>query len=158
MSRGSRPGVNGTLSTRLLTDYHLYSIIKLIICWCVWKVRKGLNQDIKMGGCVFQCDVPHQWIAQWQVGPVSVYCDSWGVLPCVCSLAFQCGSTLVNVPLLQASTAVIWKIKFLLCKRLINYDQKELWLIVTFSLHRTDTFTWCHDCRLSNDCSRLFKV
>ena len=28
-----------------------------------------------MGSCVSQCDVPHQWIAQRQVGPVSVYCD-----------------------------------------------------------------------------------
>ena len=37
--------------------------------------RSGLNQDIKMGSCVFQCDVPHQWIAQRQVGPVSIYCD-----------------------------------------------------------------------------------
>ena len=37
--------------------------------------RSGQNQDIKMGSCVFQCDVPHQWIAQRQVGPVSVYCD-----------------------------------------------------------------------------------
>ena len=27
---------------------------------------------------VFQCDVPHQWIAQRQVGPVSVYCDGVG--------------------------------------------------------------------------------
>ena len=26
--------------------------------------RSGLTQDIKMGSCVFQCDVPHQWIAQ----------------------------------------------------------------------------------------------
>ena len=34
----------------------------------------GLTQDIKMGSCVFQCDVPHQWIAQRQVCPVSVYC------------------------------------------------------------------------------------
>ena len=34
-----------------------------------------LTQDIKMGSCVFHCDVPHQWIAQRQVGPVSVYCD-----------------------------------------------------------------------------------
>ena len=28
-----------------------------------------------MGSCVFQFDVPHQWIAQPQVGPVFVYCD-----------------------------------------------------------------------------------
>ena len=37
--------------------------------------RSGLTQGIKMGSCVFHCDVPHQWIAQWQVGPMSVYCD-----------------------------------------------------------------------------------
>ena len=35
----------------------------------------GLTQDIKIGSCVFECDVPHQWIAQRQVGPVSVYSD-----------------------------------------------------------------------------------
>ena len=38
----------------------------------------GLTQDIKMGSCEFQCDVPHQWIAQQQAGPVSVYCDGVG--------------------------------------------------------------------------------
>ena len=39
--------------------------------------RSGLIQVIKMGSCVglFQRDVPHQWIAQRQVGPVGVYCD-----------------------------------------------------------------------------------
>ena len=40
----------------------------------------GLTQDIKMGSCVFQCDVPHQLIAQRQVGPVSVYCNGMGCL------------------------------------------------------------------------------
>ena len=40
--------------------------------------RSSLGHDIKMGSCVFQCDVPHQWIAQRQVGPVSVYCDGVG--------------------------------------------------------------------------------
>ena len=38
--------------------------------------RSGLTQDINMGSCVFQCDVPHQWIAQRQVDPV--YCDRIG--------------------------------------------------------------------------------
>ena len=33
------------------------------------------TEEIKIGSCVFQCDVPHQWIAQQQVHPVSVYCD-----------------------------------------------------------------------------------
>ena len=37
--------------------------------------RSGSTSDIKMGSCGFKCDVPHQWIAQRQVGPVSVYCD-----------------------------------------------------------------------------------
>ena len=40
--------------------------------------RLGLTQDLKMGSCVFQCDVPNQWIAQRQVGPVSVHCDGVG--------------------------------------------------------------------------------
>ena len=40
--------------------------------------RLCLTQDIKMGRCVFQCDVSRQWIAQRQVGPVSVYCDLLG--------------------------------------------------------------------------------
>ena len=40
--------------------------------------RSGLTEDIKMGGCVFKCDVPHQWIAQRHIGPVSVYCDGVG--------------------------------------------------------------------------------
>ena len=43
----------------------------------IWPV-KPITQDIKMGSCVFQCDVSHQWIAQGQVGPVSVYCDGVG--------------------------------------------------------------------------------
>ena len=40
--------------------------------------RQAMADDIasvcgghKMGSCVFQCDVPLQWIAQSQVGPVS---------------------------------------------------------------------------------------
>ena len=74
-------------------------------------LRSGLTQDIKMGSCecLFQCDVPHQWIAQRQVGPVSVYCDGWGFMSCVCGMVFLCGSTLVKVPLLQtaAGTDVI---------------------------------------------------
>ena len=69
--------------------------------------RSCLTQDIKMGSCVLQCDVPHQCIAQRQVGPVSVYCDGVGAMSCVCGMAFLCGSTLVNVPLLQAVPVVV---------------------------------------------------
>ena len=44
-----------------------------------WEISwTGLPKDINMGSCVLKCDVPHQWIAQWQVGPVSVYCDGVG--------------------------------------------------------------------------------
>ena len=32
----------------------------------------------------------------------------WGVMSCVCGMAFLCGSTLVKVSLLQAGTVAIW--------------------------------------------------
>ena len=78
---GSRPGWYGTFTELPTVDHN--DSIKLSVLWCVWKVgegfpRSGLTQDLKMGSCVFQCDVPHQWIAQRQVGPVSVYCDGLG--------------------------------------------------------------------------------
>ena len=69
---GSGPGGHSILSTELLTDYHHTNIIELSVpgvCVCE---RSGLTQDIKMGSCVFQCEIPHQWIAQPQVGPVTV--------------------------------------------------------------------------------------
>ena len=46
-----------------------------------------------MDSYVFQCDVPHQWIAQRHVGPVYVYCDGVSVMSCVCGKAFLCGMT-----------------------------------------------------------------
>ena len=66
-----------------LAVYHHTCIMKLSVCWCVWKVRRklsrsGLNQDIKLGSFVFHCNVPQQQIAQRQVGPVSVYCARVG--------------------------------------------------------------------------------
>ena len=78
MSRFQDP-VGAVLSTELPTDYH-HTSIELSVRYCVWKVGEGFparvfTQDIKMGSGVFQCDVPHQLIAQRQVGPVSVYCD-----------------------------------------------------------------------------------
>ena len=70
------------LSTELPTDYHHYSIRVEGSLVCVEGQgrisRSGFTQDIKMGSCVFQCDIPHQWIAQQKVGPVSVYCDGMG--------------------------------------------------------------------------------
>ena len=68
-------------------------------CWTGRISRSGLTQDIKMGSCVFQCEIPHQWQAKPQVGPVSVYCEGvgchdlclytvmgWDVMTCVCIL------------------------------------------------------------------------
>ena len=40
--------------------------------------RSGLTQDIEIGSCVFQCGVPHQWIAKRHVGPMPVYCNLVG--------------------------------------------------------------------------------
>ena len=68
----------------------------------------SLTQDTKMGSCVFQCAIPHKWKAQWQVGPVSVFCAGMSVMSCVYNMTFLCGSTFVKVPLLQAGTVTIW--------------------------------------------------
>ena len=65
--------------------------------------RSGLTQDIKMGSCVFQCDVPHQWIAQRQVGPVSVYCDRLG-----CRVLCLRHGISVWQHIGQSTTATIW--------------------------------------------------
>ena len=52
-----------------------------------------------MGCCVFQCDVPHQWIVQRQVIPVSVYCDEVG---CRVMCLWH------GIPVLQISTVAIY--------------------------------------------------
>ena len=70
--------------------------------------QSGLTQDIKMGSCVFQCDIPHKWITQDRSAPCLYTVTEWGVMSCVCSMAFLCGSTLVKVPLLQAGIIAIW--------------------------------------------------
>ena len=83
-SHNTGPGfkTRSTLSTKLLNDCHHNSIIELNVAGCVERwggiSRSGRIQDIEMGRCVFHCYVPHQWIAQQQVGPVSVYCDGMG--------------------------------------------------------------------------------
>ena len=66
--------VGTVLSIELPTDYHIDSIAFAGVCveGRGRISRSGLTQDIKMGSCVFQCDVPHQWTAQF--GPVSAYC------------------------------------------------------------------------------------
>ena len=97
---------------------------RLLVCAEGWRriSRLDLTKDIKMSSCVFQCNVPHQWIAPRQVGRVSVYCDWEGChalsLPHgisvwqhigqdVCSMTFLCSSTLVKVLLLQVGTVEI---------------------------------------------------
>ena len=41
--------------------------------------------------------------------PVCYYTvTGWGVMSCVCGMAFLCGNTLVKVSLLQVGTVVIW--------------------------------------------------
>ena len=66
------PGFKTVLSTELPTDYYHNSIIELSfagVCGRSGSIsRSGLTQDLLMSSCVFQCDVPHQWIAQSQVG------------------------------------------------------------------------------------------
>ena len=63
----------------LLTDYHHKVERSLVCAECGGRFpRSGLTQDIKIGSYVFQCDVPHQLIAQRQVGSVSVYYDGMG--------------------------------------------------------------------------------
>ena len=63
-------------------------------------LRSGMTHDNIMGSCVFQFDVPHQWIPQRQVGPVSVYCDGVGCR----ALCLQHG-TLVWQHIAQSITA-----------------------------------------------------
>ena len=84
-SHTSGPGFKTRLVLYFLLSYRLLTTITAS-SWAfavVWG-RSGriswscLTQDIKMGSCVFQCDVPHKWIAQQQVGPVSVYCVGMG--------------------------------------------------------------------------------
>ena len=66
--------------------------------------RSGLTQNR-----VFQCDVPHQSITQRQVSPASSTVKDtvpgWGVMSCVCGMAFLCGSTLVKVHCYKQATS-----------------------------------------------------
>ena len=45
--QGSRPGGYGTLSNKLLTDYHHTSITKLSVRWCVWNVGGGFPDRVR---------------------------------------------------------------------------------------------------------------
>ena len=64
-------------SFRLTTTITYHKVGPSLVC-VDGRVKSGSYPIHMMGSCVFQCDVPHQWIAQRQVGPVSVYCDGVG--------------------------------------------------------------------------------
>ena len=62
----------------LLIDMHFESFAFSAKNFTKITTRYQYFEDIKMGSLLFQCDVTQQWIAQRQVGPVSVYCDGMG--------------------------------------------------------------------------------
>ena len=78
---------NISLFIEVLAESHQDSIVvELLLRIC--KVRNVISrscqtQDI-MNSFDFWCDVPHQWIAQEQVCPVSVYADLMGYYMCCC--------------------------------------------------------------------------
>ena len=86
--------------------------------------QSGLTEDIKMGSCVFQCDFPHQWtLCLYTV-------TGWSVISCVCcGMAFLCGSTLVEVSLLQAGSVATWPQMF------ISYVKPHQTNLITEILH-----------------------
>ena len=84
-SHTTSPGFKTRLARYFLPSFELTTTIPESVersLGCVARreriSRSGLTQDTKMGSCVFQCDVPHRWIAQRQIGPVYVYCDGMG--------------------------------------------------------------------------------
>ena len=101
---------------RASDGYHHKSIIqdeRPLMCVEGWGMisRLGLTQDIRIGSCVFQWDVPHQWIPQRQVAPPPCLCILWWVGCHV--LYLRHGKPvwqhiLVKVPLLQVATAPMW--------------------------------------------------
>ena len=42
----------------------------------------------EMDSCVFQCDIPHQWIAQDRSALCLYTVRGWEVISCVCSMTF----------------------------------------------------------------------
>ena len=70
--------------------------------------RSGLTQDIKMGNYVFECDVSHKWIAQRQVGPVSVYCDGVGVWCSVSAAWHSCVAAHWTITTSRHRRGIVW--------------------------------------------------
>ena len=81
-SHTTGPGFKIRLVRYVLPSFRLTTNITAVSLVCV-KGRgrisqSGLTQDIKMGSCEFQCDVPHQWITQRQVGQCLYIVTGWG--------------------------------------------------------------------------------
>ena len=115
------------LSTELPTDYHHNSIIKVSICWCVWKLREGflgrLSPKTLKWVPVYTSVTFH--IIGWhrdRSAPCLYTVTGWGVMSCVCGMVFLCSSTLVKVPLVQAGTVAIWP---QMLKRDVNVKHKQ---------------------------------
>ena len=103
--------VGMVLSTELPPDYHQFSI-KLSIGWCVWKVGeaftgrvlpKTLEWVAVYSSVTFQINGQHSDRSALCLYTVT----GWGVMSCVCGMAFLCGSTLVKLSLLQTGTVAI---------------------------------------------------
>ena len=44
--------------------------------------QSGLTQYIEMGSCVFQCNIPHHWIANNRLALCLYTVTGWGVMSC----------------------------------------------------------------------------
>ena len=100
-------------STELLTDYQHNSIIKLTVRWCVWKVREGfpgrVSPNIWKLVVVYSIVTFHiNGLHNDRSAPCVFTVTGWCVMSCVCGMAFMCGSTLLKVPLLLASSIARW--------------------------------------------------
>ena len=110
MSRVQEP-VGTVHSNELATNYNQDSI-KLSVRWCVWKVGEGfhgrvLPKILKWLAMYSSVTFHIKGLNRDRSAPCLYIVTGWGVMSCVCSMAFLCGSTLVKVPLLQAGTVVI---------------------------------------------------
>ena len=130
--------------------------------------RSGLNQDIQMSSCVFLCDVPHQWIAQRQVGPMSVYCDRvWCHILCLQHDISQCCQNILHSKYYtlfwQSSRIILYlyffqsnTLKILYYRIKLSKMIKSSWFIL-FSLNIWYTSAFCRPMSISQKkiCSRI---
>ena len=100
------------LFTELPNDYHhIISIIELSVRWRFVEgrgriSRSGLPKTLKW--VVVYSSMTFHMNAYQRHRSADYTVTVWGIMSCVCGIAFLCGSTLIEVPLLQAGTVVIW--------------------------------------------------